>query len=373
MSETIRTVRADEWDEFMRFIEYSYGLPRNFSKSYYPELYRPEEDALSCFLIVERDGKIVSHVGLFPLEVVCFRASITVGGIGGVGTLPEYRGKGYMSRLLDHAVDLMKERGWPLSVLWGDRQRYRSFGFDYAGIKYSLTITARSLDRIGVKASMVKEVSPEEASPVIERLNSLLPLRVKRKRQHLSLKKQGVRTWLSDEGYVLSSGWGGETIEILEVASGEGNEPGLIRGVMERCYKNSARVHVNGFDGDRLTRLLEVASGWSVAPEGQFRIIDLTKLLEPFQGLLSERAESLRDFELSIGLKFRDDVDAATISVRDRKVGIARGRKTDNYIEFDECDGVRLFLGGPSQGWRIAGQLMSLLPLPLQIPPIDHV
>lgn len=373
MTETIRTVKVREWDEFMRFLECSYGQPMGFFTDIMPERYRKDEDALSCLLVLERDGKIVSHVGLFPMEVECFGVKTMVGGIGGVATLPNYRGKGYMSMLLDRAAELMEERGWPLSVLWGDRQRYHSFGWDGAGLKYSLTIERRTLDRAKAKASDIEEVSAEEAIQTIERLHTILPLRVKRGQFLAILKKPFLRKWLGEKGYVISSGDDHQPPRILEVASPMGKERELIMGVMEKCFQDSATIYVNAFDSDRLGRLLEVASAWTIEPEGQFRIIDLAGFLEPFGELFSRRSGRLRDFDLAVGLKFRDKVDAATVSVKNGTFNATRGRATSNYVELDECDGVRLFLGGPSAYLGNASSLTPLLPLPLHIPEIDHV
>lgn len=373
MTETIRTVRKHEWEDFMRFLECSYGHPRDFFTYILPELYRTDDDALSCLLILERDGKIASHVGLFPLEMTCFGVNIMVGGIGGVATLPEYRGKGYMSKLLDHAADLMKGRGWPLSILWGDRQRYYPFGWDTAGLKYSLTITRRALDKAKMEASDIEEVSAEEAIKTMERLHEILPLRVKRRQFLATIRKSFLRKWLSEDGYVISSGNGYQPPNILEVASPAARERELIRGVMDKCFQDSATIDVNAFDGERLGRLFEVTSHWILVPEGQFRVIDLARLLEPFSELFSKRAKALHDLDLAIGLRFRDKVDAITISVKNGTVDIKRGRSTGNYVELDERDGVRFLLGVPSSNLGNAALLSPLLPIPLHIPEIDHV
>lgn len=372
MSLNIRTLRLEEWDDFMRFLEKSYGHSRNFFPRSYPQLYRKEEDALSSFIVLEDNGKIVSHVGLFPLEVVSFGTHIKVGGIGGVATLPEERKKGYMSKLLNYAYQVMKQNGWPLSVLWGDRQRYYSFGWDIAGLKYSLTITTRSLDWAGTKATKVDEVSPEDAVSFIEKLHSTLKLRVERKNHLLNLKKQGIRIWIGKEGYVVSSGEIGSP-RILEVVSSEGKEPELIRGVMERCFGDSASVEVNAFDTGRLERLLKVASHWTIVPEGQFRIIDITNLLEAFKEVLLSKAKMVKDFDLSIGLKFNNEVDIATVFVKDGEVSISRGKHSKNYVELDEREAVSIFLGGSTLSFEKVRELSMLLPLPIHIPSLDHV
>lgn len=372
MAPIIRSLKPEEWDSLMLFLEKCYGHSRNYFIRSYPELYRREENALSSFMVVEENGRIVSHVGLFPLKLACLGARVKAGGIGGVATLPEERNKGHMSMLLKHAGNVMKQKGWPLSVLWGDRQRYYSFGWDIAGLKYSLTITTRSLERAGVKPVAVEEVSPENAVSKVESLHSSLKMRVERKHHILTLKKQGIRIWLADEGYIISSGEIGSP-KMLEVVSKEGREPELVRGVMERCFGDSASVEVNAFDTERLEHLLKVASYWKIVPEGLFRIIDITGLLKAFEKVLSSRAEMLRDFELSLGLKLGDDIDTTTIFVNNGKVNVEKGRLSKNYVELDEREAVRIFLGGTPPNTKKLGELSMLLPLPVHVPSLDHV
>jgi len=371
MAERIRTVQLEEWEEFQRFLERCYGHSRGFFPRYYPQLYRRDEDALSCFFVLEKDGKIVSHVGLFPLECVAFGCRVRVGGIGGVSTLPEERGRGYMSRLLRHVIAQMKDRGWPLSGLGGDRQRYNAFGWEVAGLKYALRFTRRSMDRAGVRPAEIREVMPEEAVSEVERLLRTLPLRVERRQASLILRKPGIRAWLSEDGYVLSRGEGAGLHQVLELASPTGKEPELIRAVMERCFCAEASIQISAWDRERLKRLLASAAWWNAEPDWVYRAVDLAGLLEVYRGWLEGRAKLA--FELSLGFKFQNDVQQATIFVRDGKVEIARGRRAEPYVELDALDGVRLLLGGPSPEREEVGGLSGLLPLPVHIPILDHV
>ncbi|MFO7637226.1 MAG: GNAT family N-acetyltransferase, partial [Clostridia bacterium] len=50
-----------------------------------------------------------------------------------VFTVKEYRNQGVMSHMLDFAVQHVKENGYDLSWLSGNRHRYRNYGWDLAG------------------------------------------------------------------------------------------------------------------------------------------------------------------------------------------------------------------------------------------------
>lgn len=69
--------------------------------------------------IAEVDGKIVSHVWVAERPVF-YRGQtvIPMGGIGGVGTLPEYRGRGLATLLLEDAIAYMERKGQPISMLF---------------------------------------------------------------------------------------------------------------------------------------------------------------------------------------------------------------------------------------------------------------
>jgi hypothetical protein len=49
------------------------------------------------------------------------------------------------------------------------------------------------------------------------------------------------------------------------------------------------------------------------------------------------------------------------------------GKSSSNYVEVNECDGVRLLLGGPFGSLKETNVLSPLFPLPLQVPKIDEV
>ncbi|MBI4531010.1 MAG: GNAT family N-acetyltransferase [Candidatus Latescibacteria bacterium] len=372
MTERIRTVQPEEWEDFQRFMERCYGHSWNYFPRQYPQLYRVEDDALRGFYVLERDGKVVSHVGLFPLECVAFDGRVMAGGIGGVATQPEDREKGYMSRLLPYVIAQMKDRGYPLSCLGGDRQRYNAFGWEFAGLTYTLTLTRRAMDRAGIRPAEIREFDPVEAAPEMSRFLKILPLRVERQLVLLVLRKPGLRAWLSEDGYVLSNGERAHPVSIMEVASPTGREAELLRAVMERCFGGEATLQVSAFDRERLSRLLRATAWWSAESDWDYRVVDLVGLLEAYRGRLKERAKWVTPFEMSLGLTFSDEIQQATISVQDGKVEIGRGRQVEPYVELDALAGTRLLLGGPSPAQEVEG-LSGLLPLPVHVPSLDHV
>lgn len=374
MPEVIRQVKKDEWEAFMRFLERCYGCKHGYFSECYPHVYRPGKECLQCFNIIEKDGKIVSHVGLFPLEVVADDVKIILGGISGVGTLPEERGRGYMGRLLRYAIKEMQSRNWSVSWLGGDRQRYANFGWELAGEKLLLHLKERSLARENVKSSVVWEVSPEEAQARVMELSNTQRFRVERgRRLGDTLRRVGNRIWIGEDGYLC-----GETknrkLMVKEVVSPSGKESSMIRAVMEWCFVKEAEVFVRIEDTERLNRLIRVASWWNLTYEGMFRINNCFELLKLFTPILERRASelNLKGFSISLGLRSEEVVDVVAISYINGVFHISK-EKTEPYIEIDERDGVRFLIGGPFPERKNFGEISALLPLPIHIPTLDWV
>ena len=98
-----------------------------------PDLYQPNEESMSRHFIVRADRKIVASVGVYPFEVRCANVQVQVAGVGGVCTAPDQRGKGLMSSLLQAAREEILSRGYPISWLTGNRDRYAPFGWEKVG------------------------------------------------------------------------------------------------------------------------------------------------------------------------------------------------------------------------------------------------
>ena len=381
----IRQVKKSEWEPFQRFLERSYGHGWGYFPRNYPQIYRLEDECLRCFYVIEKGGEIVSHVGLFPLEVIANGVRITIGGIGGVATLPEERGKGYMGKLIHHVIEKMCEKNLPLSVLWGDQQRYGNFGWETAGEKVIVHTAERSMSRADIKSVQVKEVPPEEAEVKVKKFYPKLKFRVERDKKLISiLRKPGNRIWLADDGYLC--GWleDNNTLIVKEVISLSGNEASMVKAIMERCLAKQAEIELSREDTERFSRFMQVASGWKILPEGMFRINNCFELLNCFKPLLQERASELRlgDFSLSLGLRFGGRIDVAGLKLTAGLLHISK-RKIEPYAEIDERDAVRLFIGGPfhekanhigvnSDRAKFA-KFATLLPLPVHIPALDHI
>jgi predicted N-acetyltransferase YhbS len=374
MSETIRTLRLDELDAFQRLLERCYGHRRGFNDRASPDLFRADEEATDCWLVVESDGRIVSHVGTYPLEVVLGPARVMTGGIGDVATLPGERGKGYMARLLEAIIARMRERGIPLSALWGDRQRYGSFGWETCGLGYILSLNRRSLERSGVQPAEIEEVDPRDPEVVarVRELHATLPFRVERPRLGLTLLRGSTRVFLGADGYLLASNDYAGNPDVIELASPTGREAELVFGAMQWMSGGSAEVRLGFDEGERLERLARAMNHWRLNTQGMLRIIDWPRLLTDLRPVLEQRAAGVAPFEACLGCRWRGEVQWATIEWDGAALAVSTERRGDG-IEVELPLLTALLLGGPHAPPARLGPFGHLLPVPLHIPPLDHV
>lgn len=93
-----------------------------------PLMWEKENVEKGNLFVVKENKKIVSLVGLTEEKVDINGYQIEIGNIGSVSTHPEYRGKGYATKLLQQAIKKAKKDGLTYLMISGDRGLYRRAG-----------------------------------------------------------------------------------------------------------------------------------------------------------------------------------------------------------------------------------------------------
>jgi predicted acetyltransferase len=125
---SIRGMKPHELDTVHRMLERAF---RRTSKAFFDQqvrhdpLLRPQHTRL----LVE-NGRILSCVRVYFRKIGCKGMSLSVGGIGDVGTDPSAQGKGYATQLLTDTTAYMRKKGAILSILFTRIQPfYRNIGY----------------------------------------------------------------------------------------------------------------------------------------------------------------------------------------------------------------------------------------------------
>lgn len=374
MPVTIRTLHVDEFDNFMRYVERAFGHAKGWFERHLPHIYRPTKKACERAYVVVEDGEIRSHVGVYPIESVTAGLPLSIGGIGAVSTAPEARGKGYMTRLLDHAIDEMRRLGYPLSWLVGDRQRYNTFGWEKASRVYDLAFTQRSMEWTPVEPLDLKEVYADEALETIRRYYQEPACHTVRPDLEIQMQKADHRFWIAEDGYAVLAGQDREHIQIRELVSASGREINMIQALMDWNHSSRANWPLSMWDKARLCRLLPYAAGWQQGYSGMYRVNDLTALLEAMKPHLTERATALRNFSVTLALEERDRTTTTTLTVEDGEVDVSPGNE-DAQVALSPISTARLLIGGPPvpEAEALPEGFKAMLPVPVYVLPLDYV
>jgi len=108
-----RALRREEFDELIDMLNRIFRLDeQGYDLSFWRGVY---DHYLEDILVIEEDGRIVSHVSVFPFQVSVRGSQIKVGEVGGVATDGNYRMRGFASSLLKLSVEKMTREGYDLS------------------------------------------------------------------------------------------------------------------------------------------------------------------------------------------------------------------------------------------------------------------
>lgn len=374
MGVVTRLIRAHEMEQLQRFLERSFGHARGFFLRHHPDL---QVQATDCSLVMEEGGRITGHVAGYPLTLRVGPAEFTCGGIGAVAVDPQARGQGHMSRLMQETIERMRRNGWPLSVLWGDQQRYQHFGYQACGTRYTVRITRRSLSRAGIKTpASLEEVDATDKQVLarIAELEKLVHFGVRRDRfPHLKMQRPGTRVFLGADGYLISNREYSGDLEIAEIVSPTERLAEMVLGALNLTYGDGANLELPTAAEYPMSGLWTVASNWRASPQGLFRIVDWPRLLQSLVPYLTEQARGVPPFAVSVGCRWPESVEIATVTWDGTQVTVTDHQDAPDYVELDGSHLVGLLLGGPFFGAERLGPLRSLLPIPVHIPSIDHV
>lgn len=154
MGETVyRTLRADEREAFLDLMDAAFVDEERAHFARYLD-----EDPLlghDDTLVAVEDGRIVSALQIFTRTIRLRGEPVPLGGIGSVGTHPDFEGRGLSTGLLRRAIDAMRDRGMALSLLFTGRVGfYQRLG--WVKVLHPLLVARRRSDAEPVAARVFR-------------------------------------------------------------------------------------------------------------------------------------------------------------------------------------------------------------------------
>jgi predicted N-acetyltransferase YhbS len=140
----------DQDDLFHHVANTSFGKPsNNWFRDHGGHIYLSKEDpdyakSLENNYIAWMDREPVGTIGIYPIRVVAGERQLWVAGIGTVGVLPAHRGVGVMSAMLQEILSILDQSDYDLSWLWGERIRYKNYGYDLGGKTLQISLDQKT-------------------------------------------------------------------------------------------------------------------------------------------------------------------------------------------------------------------------------------
>jgi len=350
----------------------------------WPHCFR--KDKIRNSLIIKDGTRVVSHVGCIDQTGTLGQGEIRVAGISGVGTKPEYRKRGLMTKILLYTEDFLKAQGYAMSDLGGNRQRYGRFGWEVGGRAWQFSITARSLGSEERPTGF--EVSKYTANPDEVHSTLLLNRRqrtgVKRDRNlhAILLGRLGKEVLLARRDGVVEAY---AVIDRQEKWAHIGEFAGDADGV------HSILLHLVdslGVETEAVPapwshpvneRLRALSSGWQVSCLRNIKIIDLMATLKAFSRQISKRC---RDLGLktarTLTLGIEGEPRAVKVGFSPRKTSVGPTKAGKDAIILSRTEMVQFLFGPGSPGGVAdlppkASFLDALLPLDFYMWPNETV
>jgi predicted N-acetyltransferase YhbS len=153
-----RPVRSEEMPALSDLLDTVFrGGPGNRMFRQYPQLCN--EANLKNLLVFADGGRVVSHYGMVQRWASFAGCTVRVACVGAVATLPEYRGRGLGTRLLEASCAKARADGVDIVMISGGRGLYRRNGAVDFGFTTPALIDAAAAARVADPALRVREMT----------------------------------------------------------------------------------------------------------------------------------------------------------------------------------------------------------------------
>ena len=139
------TLKAENYKQLISLLnavfEKKNGVNTNFERDL-PKMCVCDNEHMANHLGIFDGDKLVAVLGVYLIPTVIAGEELLFATVGNIAVDPSYEGKGYMTILLDKAMEVLKEKKVDVSRLGGLRQRYNRYGYEYSGGIYNFTLTS---------------------------------------------------------------------------------------------------------------------------------------------------------------------------------------------------------------------------------------
>lgn len=342
---------AEMFDDYMDFINYVFGFngDSNDFKKLLPKLYKYEyEPAASSYVAVE-NGKLKSAIGAFDHDISVCGVLIKTRGIGNVAVHPYARGKGYMKKLMNMALDDMEKEGVALSVLGGRRQRYNFFSYDKLGQAVSMSFNSDNFRHVFGKnrnhAIVFKTLKASDAESIskIKELSESHPFYALREDEKYfeilsSWHQKAYVAYENNEFIGYAVGKGGDINELLLCDGIDIRE--FVCALYDYLGSSSMHIKLPIFLQDYISGLYQLCESYALETAKSFSVLNYKIVTEAFLKLKATYTD-MPDGKLILAINGRSHKENILISVSAGKVSVDYTEETPD-MELEHLDAMNL-------------------------------
>lgn len=381
----VERLTAGDYEEAIDFINMVFSMahsPIDFAQAL-PRLYKPTDEHMGCNFVVRENGRIRALVGLYPDTMQVGDVQLRLAGIGAVSAHPADKGRGWMKQLMLRQMEEMRQAGYDLSFLGGQRQRYRYFGYEKAGMLLECHFNGSNMKHAGA-AQPAYRFSRMQATDLAwleqaKTMHDAAPVRCVRPIEafHSFLVAYGMQPWAilredgSMAGYLVASP---EKNRILELHAEADALTGILVSWFSQHDLRSLTLLLPAYAEKAARHLGMLAEDIHLVGNGNWQILNWEKVVE---ALLRARAEghALPEGMMRLGIQ---GVGCLEICVSGDAVTCRRTDATPE-LELDACMATRILLGHVPAAMCIAlpkalePLFRGWFPLPLSWLPQNYV
>lgn len=120
------------------------------------------------YWLIWQENTVIGATQIFTFPIRMGIATLQLGGIGGVCTLPAFRRQGYNEALLTHCLEQMQQLGHDLSLLGGIPDYYHRFGYAVVMPSWQIKFSSQPLLKFS-PAHDIRKFTPEDL-PLLQHL-----------------------------------------------------------------------------------------------------------------------------------------------------------------------------------------------------------
>ena len=110
--------------------------------------FKDRDDGGFTLGLAEEGGEEIANLGVTQYTMRLAGAEVAMAGVWGVVTHPAHRGRGLGAQMLRAMVGRMREKRYPISLLWGISDFYHRFGYAPVLPGYTVTVPTRNAERL---------------------------------------------------------------------------------------------------------------------------------------------------------------------------------------------------------------------------------